>query len=171
MRIATAALAGAALAGLLWAASAQAQRVPPGSYLQSCGDAHIEGDALVATCRMRGGGAQRSSLPGVNRCVGDIGNRDGVLQCSSRSGQLRGAVLPGGPGFGGPRYGEEPRGYGPREGYGDRRYGEERRERCFELRREAENLRDRLYRTYDAYERGRLEGRLHEIREREERCG
>ena len=196
MKIAFAVLAGAFVAGLSWATAAQAQGVPPGSYRQSCTDARIERGALVATCRAQHGQVQRSSLADVNRCTGDIGNNNGVLQCNYATGPAAGSVLPGPgrgtqqPGFAGPRYGEpaptpgygpregygerrygEPTpGYGPREGYGERRYGEEARERCFGLRREAERLRERLYATYDPFERGRIEGRLREVREQEERC-
>jgi len=181
MRIATAALAGAAVAGLLWTSAAQAQGVPPGSYRQSCSDARIEGGALVATCQAGGGGrAQRSSLPQVSRCTGDIGNNNGVLQCNYATGSARGTALPESrgaqqPGSGGPRYGEPAPGYGSREGYGERRYeergyGREARERCLELRREAEHLRERLSRTYEPYERARVEGRLGEVRREEVRC-
>jgi hypothetical protein len=178
MRIASAMLAGAVIAGLSWLSPAQAQGMPPGSYQQSCTDAHIERGALVANCRSEHGRMQRSVLADVGRCTGDIGNINGALQCNGAGGQMRGAATPT-PGFGmqqpgaaGPRYGEP--GPGNREGYGERRSGEERygeaRERCVGLHREAERLRDRLGTTYEPYERGRIEGRLREVREQEERC-
>lgn len=174
MKTVSAALAAATIAGLSWISAAQAQGVPGGSYRQSCSDARIEGGALVATCRVPGGGAQRTALPGVNRCTGDIGNINGVLQCNSAGGPMQGSVQGPArgaePGGRGPRDRDEPRGYGQREGYGERGYGREARERCFELRREAEHLRERLSRTYEPYERGRIEGRLHEVRREEERC-
>ena len=40
-------LAGLALASFVATAPAQAQGVPPGSYLQSCNDVHMERDRLV----------------------------------------------------------------------------------------------------------------------------
>jgi hypothetical protein len=183
-----AAAAGAVLAALICMPPAQAQAVPPGSYRQSCTDAHIERGALVATCRGEHGRMTRTSLADVGRCTGDIGNINGVLQCNYATGPARGTAqaVPGfgrqEPGFAAPR---EPApgfappppapGYGPREGFGERRYGEERygeggRERCVGLHREAERLRDRMAATYDPYERGRIEGRLREVREQEERC-
>ncbi len=59
---------------------------PPGSYAESCVDAHIESDRLVALCRRRSQNARwiASSLPHVHRCVGDIGNNDGRLICNHR---------------------------------------------------------------------------------------
>lgn len=179
MKTVLAILAGAILAALSCMPPAQAQGVPPGSYRQSCSDAHIERGALVATCRGEHGRMTRSSLADVGRCTGDIGNLNGVLQCNYASGPARGTAqaVPGygrqEPGFAAPR--EPAPGYGPREGFGERRYGEERygaeaRERCAGLRREAERLRDRMAATYDPYERGRIEGRLREVREQEERC-
>ena len=178
MKIA-ATLAGALLTALSCMPAAQAQGVPPGSYRQSCTDVHIERGALVATCRGEHGRMNRSSLADVGRSTGDIGNNHGVLQCNYATGQARGTAeaVPGyrrqEPGFAAPR--EPAPGYGPREGYGERRYGEERygaeaRERCAGLHREAERLRDRNAATYDPYERGRIEGRLREVREQEEQC-
>jgi hypothetical protein len=140
-------LAGLLLAGMAWVQPAAAQNVPPGSYLQSCFRAFVEGDRLVAVCRRADGREQRTSLPDVLRCVGDIGNNNGNLQCNYAGG-------PPGP----------PPGY-----YGERRYGEDRRERCFGLRREAEELRERMEREFNPMERMRIEGRLHEVREQEER--
>jgi serine/threonine protein kinase len=59
---------------------------PPGSYAESCVDAHIEGDRLVALCRRQSQDARwiANSLPHVHRCVGDIGNNDGRLVCNHR---------------------------------------------------------------------------------------
>ncbi|MBV9583316.1 MAG: hypothetical protein JO213_00340 [Alphaproteobacteria bacterium] len=139
-------LAGVLLAGMAWVQPAAAQNVPPGSYLQSCFRPFMEGDRLVAVCRRGDGRDQRTSLPDVRRCVGDIGNNKGNLQCS----------YAGGPG-------------GPPPGYGERRYGEDRRERCFALHRESEELHERMEREFNPSERMRLDGRLHEVREQEER--
>ena len=74
------------------------------------------------------------------------------------------AAAPGrGRGYDGAPYGEP--------GYGERRYGEDTRERCYGLRREADELRVRLDREFNPMERARTEGRLHEVREQEERMG
>ena len=181
MKTVLAILAGGVLAALTCTPPARAQGVPPGSYRQSCSDAHIERGALVATCRGEHGRMARSSLADVGRCTGDIGNNNGVLQCNYATGPARGTAqaLPGygrqEPGFAAPRepvpgFAPPGPGYAPREGYGERRYGEEGRERCVGLHREAERLRDRMAATYDPYERGRIEGRLRELREQEERC-
>jgi hypothetical protein len=97
-------------------------------------------------------------LPDVRRCVGDIGNNNGNLQCNYGGGRA-------GPG---PGYDDRRRG---EPGYGERRYGEEARERCFGLRREADDLRGRLEREFNPMERARNEGRLREVREQEERMG
>ncbi|HEX6442608.1 MAG TPA: hypothetical protein VF007_10505, partial [Stellaceae bacterium] len=82
MKTVAATLAGASLAAFACLTPAQAQGVPPGSYRQSCSDAHIERGALVATCRGEHGRMNRSSLADVGRCTGDIGNVNGVLQCN-----------------------------------------------------------------------------------------
>jgi hypothetical protein len=68
-----------------------------------------------------------------------------------------------GPGYEERRYGEP--------GYGERRHGEEVRERCFGLRRESDELRSRMEREFNPMERARTEGRLHEVRDQEERMG
>ena len=75
-----------ALLGCLAAAAAHAQGVPQGSYLQSCRDARVDRDTLVAVCRTRDGGRVRAELAGVSRCVGDIGNMDGRLRCNFAGG-------------------------------------------------------------------------------------
>src|SRR5437773_343288 len=53
----------------------------------------------------------------------------------------------------------------------ERRYGEDTRERCYGLRREADELRVRMDREFNPMERARTEGRLREVREQEERMG
>ena len=158
MKRGTVALAGVLLAGSVWMQPAAAQGLPQGSYLGSCAGAALRGDTLVATCRRTDGREQRTSLPDVRRCVGDIGNNNGNLQCNYGGGRA-------GPG---PGYDDRRRG---EPGYGERRYGEEARERCFGLRREADDLRARLDREFNPMERARTEGRLREVREQEERMG
>ena len=93
-------LAGLLLAGIAWMQPAAAQGLPPGSYLRTCTGAMLRGDTLVATCRREDGREQRTSLPDVRRCVGEIGNNNGNLQCT----------------YGGGRA-------GPGPGYEERRYG------------------------------------------------
>ena len=149
MKIALAAVAGLLLAGVSWSPPAQAQGIPQGSYLKSCTDARVQGDTLTARCRRADGREEHSSLAGVNRCTGDIGNNNGSLQCNSRGGPAPAAQ--------GERRGGEP---GVGSG-GDR---------CGGLHREAEELRVRLDREFNPLERARTEGRLREVREQEARC-
>ncbi len=141
MKIAVSALAALLLAGICWAPPAAAQGVPQGSYLRSCGDAHMRGDTLVANCRTADGHHRHTTLGAVGRCVGDIGNNNGELRCNHR----------GGPGYGSsePRFGEG---------------------RCDDLRREAEHLRNRLNHEWNPAERARIEGRLRDLREADHRC-
>src|SRR5207244_7296012 len=113
MKIAMGALAAMLLlAGIGWAPAALAQGVPPGSHTRSCNNVTAQGDTLVATCRRGDGREDRTSLAGFHRCVGDIGNNNGALQCSTAGGgALRGQVIAGpspgpgpGPGYGQPGY-------------------------------------------------------------------
>ncbi|HEY4472997.1 MAG TPA: CVNH domain-containing protein [Stellaceae bacterium] len=163
MKRGTTVLAGLLLAGIAWMQPATAQGLPHGTYLRSCTGAMLRGDTLVATCQRADGREQRTSLADVRRCVGDIGNNNGNLQCNYGGGRAG-----PGPGYEERHYGQP--GYGER-GYGERRYGEEARERCFGLRREADDLRIRLDREFNPMERARTEGRLREVREQEERVG
>jgi hypothetical protein len=61
-----------------------AQPLPGGSYQQSCSNIGLSGNTLVATCRTMKGRMQRTSLANVGRCVGDIGNNNGQLNCNMR---------------------------------------------------------------------------------------
>jgi hypothetical protein len=153
MKIVMGALAAVLLTGIGWSATAEAQGIPQGSYLQSCNGARIQGDTLVARCRSVDGREQRSALASVNRCVGDIGNNNGQLQCTYGGARAQGVPVPG---------------------YGERRAGEgvgsERGEHCRGLHREAQELRERIEREYNPVERARTEGRLREVRAQEERC-
>lgn len=91
------------LAGIIWSAAAQAQWMPQGSYLRSCSDAGIQGDTLVAVCLTRDGRPQHASLPAVSRCVGDIGNNNGNLQCNYDGGAQQPYAQMPPPGYGPPR--------------------------------------------------------------------
>ncbi len=77
---------------------AQAQRLPRGSYLQTCPEANVYRGRLTAVCRRRDGSFQQSSLADVGRCVGDIANIDGRLRCNYGPGGPGGPArpLPGG---------------------------------------------------------------------------
>jgi hypothetical protein len=156
MKTVVATLAGTLLlGGMALFQPAAAQGLPQGSYLRSCNGALLRGDTLVATCRTPDGREQRTSLADVRRCVGDIGNNAGNLQCNY-----------GGRAGPGERRGEP--------GYGERRetgYGGEMRERCVGLHREAEELRGRMDREWNPIERSRTEGRLREVQEQEVRTG
>lgn len=154
MKIVIGALAAALLAGVGWSATAAAQGLPQGSYLRTCNGARIEGNTLIARCRTADGREERSALASVHRCVGDIGNVNGQLQCNYGGPRAQGAPVPG---------------YGERR-FGEQGYGSGRGERCFGLRRQAEELRARLDREWNPLERARTEGQLRAIREQEERC-
>ncbi|HTW84336.1 MAG TPA: CVNH domain-containing protein [Candidatus Sulfotelmatobacter sp.] len=55
--------------------------VPPGSYQQSCQNAHMENGLLVAMCNRAGGGLRRSQID-PRRCRGaNIVNSNGRLVC------------------------------------------------------------------------------------------
>ena len=104
------------LAGIAWSAPAPAQGVPQGSYLQSCRDMGVQGDTLFATCRTADGRGQQAQLPSVSRCVGDIGNNNGMLQCNYAGGQPAYGQAPQPYGQAPPPYGQAPPpgyGYGP----------------------------------------------------------
>ena len=159
MKTYLAVLAGVLLAGMAWSQPAAAQGLPQGSYLRSCAGATLQGDTLVATCRRPDGREQRSSLADVRRCVGDIGNQNGNLQCSYGAGRAAGPA----PGYGERREGDRR--------YGEQGYGGEGRERCGGLHREAEELRVRMDREWNPLERSRTEGRLRQVQEQEARAG
>src|SRR5205823_10869193 len=93
-----------------------------------CNGARMEGDTLVARCRTADGREQRTALAQVRRCAGDVGNNNGILQCTLQGGGQAFGQVVGEPGRGAPPYGAPPAGYGDRRygepGYGDRRYGE-----------------------------------------------
>src|ERR1051325_4936770 len=82
MNMIRALLAGLLLVELCWQQGASAQELPPGSYLTTCQDVELQGDTLVATCLRRDSSPQRTSLPRVQNCVGEIGNLNGALTCN-----------------------------------------------------------------------------------------
>jgi hypothetical protein len=60
---------------------AHAQGTPPGSYLPTCAHVATRGNTLLGDCRRSDGSWGRTALRNVDRCVGDIGNKDGQLVC------------------------------------------------------------------------------------------
>ena len=119
-----------------------AQAIPQGSYLQSCGGARIDGDSLIALCKEDGGPERQSALLSYARCVGDIVNADGVLQCDFGSG----AAAPA-----------------PALVLAQARY-------CGDLHHAVQVLAERIDRTKDPAEHARLESRLLEARYQEADC-
>lgn len=81
------AIAGGAMLLPLAAVPAAAQ-MPGGSYLQSCRDAQLHGDRLVATCRSEHGHWNRTVLSNIGRCAGGISNSDGRLVCGTHRGDI-----------------------------------------------------------------------------------
>src|SRR5215813_1472477 len=99
-------------------APVHAQGFPQGSYLRSCTHLATHGDRLLADCRRTDGSWARTALRDVNRCVGDIGNRDGQLICNHAGRNY---------GWSGDRdysrYGYDNPGYGPGWGASSERWG------------------------------------------------
>jgi len=81
------AIAGAAML-LPLAVTPAAAQMPGGSYLQSCRDAQLHGDRLVATCRNEHGRWSRTALSNIGRCAGGIANSDGRLVCGTHRGDI-----------------------------------------------------------------------------------
>jgi hypothetical protein len=188
MKFLSVALATSLLAISVWSQPAAAQGAPQGSYLRSCTNVSVRGDTLSASCRRQDGREDRSTLAGFKRCVGDIGNDNGVLRCAlPGGGQAVGQAVaepgpqppprgiltplhppsdhaPPPPAYGAPPYAPTPYGAPPADREGDRG------DRCRGLHRESDELRARLDRERDPADRARIERRLHEIHDEEERC-
>src|SRR4029079_5979795 len=75
-----------------------AAQMPGGSYLQSCRDAQLHGDRLVAPCRNEPGGWSRTALSNIGRCPGGIANSDGRLVCGTHRGDINVGSSRGDPG-------------------------------------------------------------------------
>jgi CVNH domain len=61
---------------------------PRGSYSQSCREIHAQGNSLRAVCETVGGNWVATSINDYDRCVGEIVNDDGRLDCTRRGGRL-----------------------------------------------------------------------------------
>ena len=79
-RLARPLLAGlAAIALIAGVAIAQAQSVPPGSYLNSCTNVRVEGRTLKALCRAANGQQVPTEYGEIDNCRNDIVNENGRL--------------------------------------------------------------------------------------------
>jgi hypothetical protein len=67
--------------------------LPRGSYRETCREIRVRGDMLFARCQTISGRWMRSSLDDIGRCVGEIVNDDGRLQCGRRPWQAAGAYV------------------------------------------------------------------------------
>ncbi len=61
---------------------------PRGSYTETCRDIQVRGDHLFARCEDARGGWRETTLNDYGRCVGEIVNDDGYLQCTRPGGRL-----------------------------------------------------------------------------------
>lgn len=65
---------------------------PQGSYSQTCRDIQTQGRSLRAVCQTMGGNWVATSINDYDRCVGEIVNDDGRLECTRPGGR----IVPGG---------------------------------------------------------------------------
>jgi hypothetical protein len=82
LKILAGAVAALLITGSVVPLPAHAQSAPAGSYRGSCTDVRVEDRTLTAVCRIADGREQRTTLTDLNRCVGDIGNDNGMLTCN-----------------------------------------------------------------------------------------
>lgn len=66
---------------------------PRGSYKETCRDIRLRGDMLFARCETINGRWMRTQLDDVGRCVGEVVNDDGQLQCSRQPWQANGPYM------------------------------------------------------------------------------
>ena len=141
--------------------------------LQGHQAARHDADRGLPSSRRRWG--QLTAL-NVARCVGDIGNNNGQLQCNGgqpatptppRPRQGAAPVYPGPGYFPSPGTGYPPPGHGP-----DYRWSEAQafREHCERLRSAEHEIRDRLAYTPYGEEREQLQYRLSQIHQEREPC-
>jgi hypothetical protein len=68
-------------------------RLPRGSYVETCRDIRMRGDLLYARCQTVTGRWVRTSLGNIGGCVGEVVNDDGQLQCGRRAWQGSGSYM------------------------------------------------------------------------------
>lgn len=61
----------------------QSQRVPGGSWRESCRDWRVRGNEITAQCRNGNGKWVQAWIP-LNKCPGNLSNEDGRLVCEGR---------------------------------------------------------------------------------------
>ena len=64
------------------------RNAPRGSYSESCREIETRGDLLRAVCQTVNGNWVESRINDYDRCIGDIVNDDGRLECTRRGGRL-----------------------------------------------------------------------------------
>lgn len=64
-----------------------AKGAPAGSYMQTCNGVRMNGDSLRARCQTSDGRWLDTRLDNYSRCVGDIVNDEGRLECTYGSGR------------------------------------------------------------------------------------
>ncbi|HEX2330515.1 MAG TPA: CVNH domain-containing protein [Candidatus Angelobacter sp.] len=79
--------------------AAHAQGLPQGTYLQTCNNASVNGETLLASCQDANGNWVAAQLPGYQTCRGDVVNDNGTLRCSQYT---NGYGQPGAYAVGGP---------------------------------------------------------------------
>ena len=67
--------------------------LPRGSYRLTCRSIRMRGDTLSAKCQASDGRWLRTSLNDVDRCVGEIVNDEGHLECGRQAWQAGGAFV------------------------------------------------------------------------------
>jgi hypothetical protein len=72
----------------VYAGSAFAGDLPPGSYTQTCTNASLQGETLTANCKRFDGSTKNTELPFATSCLGIISNIDGNLGCSAPTGSF-----------------------------------------------------------------------------------
>jgi hypothetical protein len=56
--------------------------LPPGSYMATCKDVHLQGTALLASCNNGKDRWVPAALRDAHKCSGDIANHEGSLRCT-----------------------------------------------------------------------------------------
>ena len=64
------------------------RNAPRGSYSESCREIETRGDSLRAVCQTVNGNWVETRINDYDRCIGDIVNDDGRLECTRRGGRL-----------------------------------------------------------------------------------